>query len=49
MPSARVERAACCLGGNRSIHLSYEDMINDAILEMKESLAQRKRYFEPNK
>ena len=25
MPSARVERAACCLGGNRSIHLSYED------------------------
>src|SRR5271154_4428998 len=27
MSSARVERAACCLGGNRSIHLSYENMI----------------------
>ena len=24
--SARLERAACCLGGNRSIHLSYENM-----------------------
>lgn len=23
--SARLERAACCLGGNRSIHLSYEN------------------------
>lgn len=23
--SARVERATCCLGGNRSIHLSYEN------------------------
>lgn len=25
MSSARVERAAYFLGGNRSIHLSYED------------------------
>ncbi len=25
MPSARVERAACRLGGDRSILLSYED------------------------
>lgn len=25
MSSARIERAACCLGGNRSILLSYED------------------------
>ncbi len=25
--SARLERAACCLGGNRSIHLSYENII----------------------
>jgi hypothetical protein len=25
MSSARVERAAYCLGGNRSIQLSYED------------------------
>lgn len=24
--SARVERATCCLGGSRSIHLSYEDI-----------------------
>lgn len=28
--SARVERATCRLGGDRSIHLSYEDMgVND--------------------
>ncbi len=25
VPSARVERATCRLGGDRSIHLSYED------------------------
>lgn len=24
MPSARLERATCCLGGSRSVHLSYE-------------------------
>jgi hypothetical protein len=27
MSSARFERATCCLGGNRSIHLSYENVM----------------------
>jgi hypothetical protein len=25
MSSPRLERGTCCLGGSRSIHLSYED------------------------
>ncbi len=28
--SARFERATCCLGGNRSIHLSYENTAKDS-------------------
>ncbi len=32
LSSARLERAACCLGGNRSIHLSYENIFSNLSL-----------------